>query len=163
MALRLPTLRERTGDLPILVNHFLTPEWKIAPDAMAALERYPWPGNIRQLINVIDRGKIMADDHTIRLSELPSEISNYVGTAPAAAVVTAGHNHETPKPDDLRTVERAHVLEVLKREHGNKARAARALGVTRRSLYRLLERHGIRSDDPGEYGSAQTSSDELHS
>lgn len=160
MALRLPPLRERAGDIPILVNHFLTPDWRIAADAMATLERYPWPGNIRQLINVIDRGKIMADDQTIRLSELPSEIATYAGSVPIAA---PSANREAPKTDDLRTVERAHVVEVLRREHGNKARAARALGVTRRSLYRLLERHGLRADDPTELGSAPTSPDELHS
>jgi len=160
MALRLPPLRERVGDIAILVKHFLTSEWQIEPEALAALERYPWPGNIRQLINVIDRGKIMADDHTIRRSELPSEIVNYSGSAPVAEPVA---DREVPKPDDLRTVERAHVIEVLRREHGNKARAARALGVTRRSLYRLLERHGIRGDDPAEYGSVQTSPDDSRS
>lgn len=162
MALRLPPLRERTGDIPILIHHFLTQEWRITPEALAALERYPWPGNIRQLINVIDRGKIMADDHTIRISELPAEIATY---APAACEATpvAVPGHEAPRPDDLRAVERAHVLEVLRREHGNKARAARALGVTRRSLYRLLERHGIRGDDASDAVANPLSTDGAHS
>src|SRR5712691_10779221 len=60
MSLDLPPLRVRAGDIPLLVNHFLGSNWQIAPDALQALEAYNWPGNIRQLINVIERAKILA-------------------------------------------------------------------------------------------------------
>jgi DNA-binding NtrC family response regulator len=136
MSLELPPLRKRIGDIPILVRHFLSTEWQIQPAAMAAIERYEWPGNIRQLINSLDRAKIMADDHVIGLADLPAEVAETPATSAAGATSVIG--------DDLAGLERAHIVEILNRESGNKARAARALGVNRRSLYRLLEKYDIR-------------------
>ena len=103
---------------------------------MHAIEHYEWPGNIRQLINAIDRAKILADDQMILLDDLPHEV-----TASKSDVDQPGLD----STDDLSAMERSHVIEILNRERGNKARAARALGVSRRSLYRLLEKYGLRS------------------
>lgn len=136
MSLQLPPLRERTGDIPLLIRHFLGSEWKIEPEALQALERYRWPGNVRQLINVLERAKILADDHEILVDELPQEI---LADNPEVATV------EAPVSDELAALQRAHVVEILARERGNKARAARALGVNRRSLYRMLEKYAILS------------------
>jgi DNA-binding NtrC family response regulator len=141
MSFELPPLRRREEDIPLLIDHFLKPDWRIEPEARAALERFSWPGNVRQLINVLERGKILADDGTIRVRDLPAElvagpVGNATGHAPGA-----GQNGVPP--DNLAMVERAHVVEVLRRERGNKARAARALGVNRRSLYRLVEKFAI--------------------
>lgn len=134
LSLELPPLRQRGDDVSLLVEHFLGSEWKIEPEAMRALRRYPWPGNVRQLINAIDRAKILADDKLIRLDDLPHEVADSLSIA-----------REQPQQaeDGLASVERAHVLEILKRENGNKSCAARALGVNRRSLYRLLEKYNI--------------------
>jgi len=141
LALNLPTLRERAGDIPLLVQHFLGSEWKIEPEALTALERYRWPGNVRQLINTLERAKILADDHMVLLDDLPQDI-----VREAEATAEGGQAaSEAPISDELAALQRSHVLEVLKRERGNKARAARALGVNRRSLYRMLERYGIQS------------------
>ncbi|MEX0679164.1 MAG: sigma-54 dependent transcriptional regulator [Pirellulales bacterium] len=143
MSLNLPPLRERQGDIPLLVRHFLGDEWTIAPAAMQALEAYHWPGNVRQLVNAIERAQIMSDDKCIGVEALPREI---VGA-------TAGKSKlESPRPDGefLADIERAHILEVLTRERGNKARTARALGVNRRSLYRLLEKYSIQLQESGE-------------
>ncbi len=74
MSLKVPPLRERAGDIPLLVNRFLGPEWRIESVAMEALEQYAWPGNIRQLINAIERGKILADDGEILLEDLPEVV-----------------------------------------------------------------------------------------
>jgi DNA-binding NtrC family response regulator len=134
MSLHLPPLRERSGDIPLLVRHFLGPDWKIEPEAMQALERYRWPGNVRQLINAVERAKILADDQEILVDDLPPEV---LAENPAVTAV------EAPVSDELAALQRAHVLEILNREKGNKARAARALGVNRRSLYRMLEKYGI--------------------
>jgi len=137
MSLELPPLRERTGDIPLLVQHFLGPGWDIEPEAMARIEAYSWPGNVRQLINAIERAKILADDRVIRLKDLPKEVvQTPVGTAPpaAASVLTT---------DDLATLQRHKIVEVLRREAANKSRAARALGIDRRKLYRLLEKYQI--------------------
>lgn len=139
LSLELPPLRERADDVALLVEHFLGSEWKIDPEALKAIRKYPWPGNVRQLINAIDRGKILADDHLIRLDDLPHDVAD---------ALCANHEHVTPSDDDLASVERAHVLEILKRERGNKSCAARALGVNRRSLYRLLEKYNIDPANP---------------
>jgi DNA-binding NtrC family response regulator len=93
---------------------------------------------VRQLINVLERAKILADPPTIDMINLPDELvraglPNVRDTAQAT--------------DDLAAIERTHVLDVLRREGGNKARAARALGIDRRSLYRLLEKYQVIADN----------------
>ncbi|MBX7168398.1 MAG: sigma-54 dependent transcriptional regulator [Pirellulales bacterium] len=144
MSLMLPPLRQRQGDIPALVRHFLGTEWQIEPQALAALEAYPWPGNVRQLINAIERAKIMADDCVVRSIDLPAEI--VVAHAPAAASASSSTLPSAAAPGDhLADIQRAHVVEILRREGGNKARAARALGINRRSLYRLLDKYGLHS------------------
>ncbi len=144
MSLQLPPLRERRGDIPLLVKRLLGDEWTVEPQAMQALEAYRWPGNIRQLFNALERAQIMSDGKRIRLEDLPHEVfavANAAGTSAAPGTAVA------VETDQLTEVQRAHVLEILHRERGNKARAARALGINRRSLYRLLEKYGI--DDSG--------------
>lgn len=133
MSLDLPPLRQRTGDVSLLATKFLGSQWHIEPQAMAALESYSWPGNVRQLINVIERAKILADGTVVRFHDLPVEVRS--PSTPSRGLDGAA--------DKLEDIERVHVAEVLEREQGNKARAARALGVSRRSLYRLLEKYGL--------------------
>lgn len=134
MSLELPPLRERAGDVPLLVNHILGAGWEIEPDAMEALTRYSWPGNVRQLINALERAKILCESETIRLKDLPREV-----------VLRTSSSVETPlaATDDLGAIQRCKVVEVLRREAGNKSKSARALGVDRRKLYRLLEKYSI--------------------
>jgi transcriptional regulator with PAS, ATPase and Fis domain len=135
LSFELPPLRCRTGDIPLLVNRFLGDAWQIDPDVMRALERYAWPGNVRQLINVLERAKILADPPNIQVVDLPPELLRAEST-----VECAERNHMA---DDLASIEKAHVLEILSREGGNKTRAARALGIDRRSLYRLLDKYRL--------------------
>ena len=137
MSLELPPLRERAGDIPLLVERFLGNEWEIDDEALRLLEAYPWPGNIRQLINAIERAKIMSDDFIIHASALPHEIAQ-PEQGSGLSLMDAG--------DELAAIEKAHVIEILKREGGNKAHAAKALGINRRSLYRLLDKYGIRHE-----------------
>lgn len=144
MSLNLPPLRERTADIPLLVKHFLGPGWKIEPEAMQAIEHYRWPGNVRQLINALERAKILADDQEILLDDLPHEVIDNAESASPGETRAA----EAPMSDELAALQRAHVLEILNRERGNKARTARALGVNRRSLYRMLEKYGIHGSEP---------------
>jgi DNA-binding NtrC family response regulator len=134
MSLELPPLRERAGDVPLLVRHFLGPGWEVDPDVLPILERYHWPGNVRQLINALERAKILADENLIRARDLPHEI-------------TASAPHDSPPTvqdvDDLATIQRVKIVEVLRRVGGNKTHAAKALGIERRKLYRLLEKYQI--------------------
>jgi DNA-binding NtrC family response regulator len=138
MSLELPTLRERKGDIPLLVERFLGPGWQIEQEARERLESFPWPGNVRQLINALDRAKIMADDNTIRLKDLPKEVAS--APPPGAA---AGARDIAPPADDLASIQRQKIVEVLRRVSCNKSRAAKVLGIDRRKLYRLLERFSI--------------------
>jgi DNA-binding NtrC family response regulator len=135
----LPPLRERRQDIPELVAHFLTTRqvgpapYAIAPEALEALKRYDWPGNVRELANVLERAQILAEGHVISPDDLPDSI---LSAAPTA-FVSGGD------PRYLHEVERAHVAAVLQEEKGNKVQAAKVLGVSRRALYRLIEKYGL--------------------
>lgn len=141
ISIDLPPLRVREADKDLLIDFCLGCKWELEPEARIALQNYSWPGNVRQLINALDRAMILADDGTITLDDLPREIAQ-----------TGSHSvMASPSADELQmnlsAVERAHLVAVLKKEKGNKARAARALGIHRRKLYRLIERFQIKSDD----------------
>ena len=102
---------------------------------MNALRHYSWPGNVRELHNVIERASILADGDQVTLSELPHQISNL----PPDALIAASIGDT----DNLEDRERLHVQRVLNRENWNRNRTAAALGVNRRSLYRLIQKHGL--------------------
>lgn len=133
LTIQLPPLRERTGDIPLLVAHFAGDDWKVDPEVIPALSRYSWPGNVRQLSNAIERAKILAEDDRICVENLPPEILQCASQESTPASGAA----------DLEDLTRQHVLDTYSRCKENKARTARALGIGRRSLYRLLEKYGI--------------------
>ncbi len=137
LTIQLPPLRQREGDLPKLVEHLTGHEWHLDPEVIPTLQRYSWPGNVRQLQNALDRAKILADDDRIRAENLPPEIVDSAHSRPAAATTDV----------DLDTLTREHVLETYRRHSSNKARTARALGIGRRTLYRLLEKYEIADTD----------------
>jgi len=132
----MPPLRQRKSDIPLLVDHFLekfsndtgkTVKY-VTPEAMNLLMNYPWPGNIRELSNAIQYGMIKCRGSSLNAEHLPPEIS---GHQDALSVNKPGR-----KPalnDEL-------VKDALKRVGGNKARAAKLLGVSRTTLYRYLEK-----------------------
>jgi len=139
VSIYLPPLRERRGDIAELVEHFLATRQirplrsRVDADAMKALLAYSWPGNVRELANVLERAQILAEDHVIAREDLPE---NVVSAAPASAA-------EPGDPRHLSEVERRHVQAVLQEEKGNKVHAARVLGISRRSLYRLIEKYHL--------------------
>lgn len=141
MSLVLPPLRDREGDASLLIDHLLGADWEIEIGARNALMRHSWPGNVRQLINTIDRATVLADDNIVTLDDLPVDIVEG----------TSAIDDSTPQPisDSVRLdeIEKAHIVEVLEREKGNKAQAARQLGIHRRKLYRLLERYDLHKPD----------------
>jgi DNA-binding NtrC family response regulator len=135
VAIPVPPLRDREDDLPFLVEHFLGGGCVLDAEARRAVGRYRWPGNVRQLKNALDRAKVLCDSGVIHLCDLPAEVAGALDAEPPTRVT-----------DDIATLEREHVLGVLRREGGNKVRTARALGLNRRTLYRMLERweeHGL--------------------
>ncbi len=148
MSLELPPLRNREGDVQLLIDQMLGDKWTIAEDARDVLQHYQWPGNVRQLKNALERAQILAEGHEITIDDLPSEIVD--GTTHGGPDASSVHMQPTrPHVDSprLEDLERAHIVEILKRENGNKASAARVLGIHRRKLYRLLERYHIGSEN----------------
>jgi DNA-binding NtrC family response regulator len=145
--LELPPLRERTGDIALLVDQFLREFrrldgelWSVAPDALALLEGYSWPGNVRELRNVIERAALLARGQTIRASDLGSSLSSDGGVAPAT-------NGKALPSLDLETLERMAIEQALERSGWHQGRASEMLGVSARTLHRKLKTYGLRRPD----------------
>lgn len=144
---KLPSLRERQDDIPLLVRHFLSkkgqelglPDRRISAEAMQQLERYQWRGNIRELENTIERAIILSESETITLQALPRHIT---GTAEQKTPVKEPETPvETglPLKEALRRFELRYIETVLRETEGDKKRAADRLGISLASLYRKLE------------------------
>ncbi len=143
--IHLPSLRERLSDIPLLVEYFLDkfkelykrPNIKISNDALNYLTRYHWPGNIRELENVIERAVVLALSDTIEIHDLPNEIIESV---------PAGTNLITTTDTlagALRKAERKIILDALDRHNWNRQMTARALGISRTSLFRKMKELNI--------------------
>ena len=140
MTIQLPPLRARGDDVRLLAAHFAGEGWEFEPECRRAIEAYHWPGNVRQLINAIERMKILSDSELLCKSNLPPEV---LGADPSAAHVTYGADV------DLATLTRARIVQALQETQGNKLRAAQALGVNRRSLYRYIDKYQIQPSEMG--------------
>ncbi len=141
VTIRLPALRQRREDIPALVASFLKPPapsshartLNVSPEAMAALVAYEWPGNIRELSNVLERATLLANSDTLTPDLLPEEVR-----ASARTTLPLSDNDES-----LEAAERRHIAQVLAR-HPTLDTAAKALGVDPSTLYRKRERYGLR-------------------
>ncbi|MEM9413713.1 MAG: helix-turn-helix domain-containing protein, partial [Planctomycetota bacterium] len=110
-------------------------DWTIVPEVMEKLTSYSWPGNVRQLQNAIERAKVLAEDDKIELKNLPAAIVD--------SKVTLANEIDTQNVSDLETLNKLHVVQTYERCDKNKTKTAKALGINRRSLYRLLEKFDI--------------------
>lgn len=146
VGIRMPPLRKRRGDLPLLANHFArlfaTRNGKrfigITSQAMACLENWAWPGNVRELENVLERAIILMPGEYIGERELPESIAKAPGIRPIASQSRKTESDATPT---LEEVERQVILETLRRFNNNKTEAAKALGITRKTLHAKLNRY----------------------
>jgi two-component system, NtrC family, response regulator AtoC len=147
----LPPLRDRPGDLPLLVEHFVQKYAQssgkavrgIEPAALAALTSYPWPGNVRELENVIERALILARGSQLSAADL--DFGRRVGTVPVAAppVTDAAPEGGRSLYKRLSEQERNEIVAAVERAQGNIAHAARALGINRSTLYYRMRKHGL--------------------
>jgi len=141
VALRLPPLRERREDIPLLAQHFLemfaaknrSPVKGFSPQAMDRLIRCEWPGNVRELMNAVERAVVLARADYLTAEDFPA-----VGPVPPAAAPPAA---DAGMP--LSAVERTVILDTLAAAGGNKSEAARRLGITRRTLHKKLKTYGV--------------------
>lgn len=143
--LDLPPLRERKEDIPLLVAHFLKEYNRrrkrsvgsVSEAAMRLLQDYSWPGNIRELENVIERAVILCDGKTIEPWDFPF----------TSARTRASEVAEAPAEGTLEDIEKAHIKRVLRQVGGHRSRAAQALGVDRKTLRAKIRRYGIEAPD----------------
>ena len=135
--IELPALRDRREDIPLLVNHFVQKFsremnkriTRVAPQAMALLQQYPWPGNIRELENAVERAMVVSQEPEIREQDFTLK-----NNKAAAAPMTDGRT--------LDEIEKAHILRVLDDCGGNQTRAAEALDIDRVTLHHKLKKYG---------------------
>jgi len=148
----LPPLRERLGDIELLATSFLEKYSRdtvkgFEPEAMIALASYRWPGNVRELQNVVERACALAEGEMITLAELPAHFRPSAGsvdeTHPAESS-SAGMTLKEAKERWIGQLEASYVADLLQRENGNVSEAARKAGVDRKTLHRLLNKHGLR-------------------
>jgi PAS domain S-box-containing protein len=142
VSLRLPPLRERDEDIPLLVQHFIEKfnketgkqVSKVHPDAMDILLDYAWPGNVRELENAIGHAFVHCRGDIIQPEHLPQDIydAGPAGTETALKML-----------ESLEEVEKAAIVEMLKRSKGNRTRAAKRLGIGRSSLWRKMKKYGL--------------------
>ena len=130
--MRLPALKERTGDVPLLVNRYLREFGgkSVSPDAMRLLEAYQWPGNVRELRNAVEKMCVLSSSGEIGVDDVPGEMKRDV---PMTLSVSG----------TLGETEKAKILAVLEEVGGNRTKAAERLGISRRTIYRKLEEYGL--------------------
>ena len=147
--IRLPALRERSDDIPLLADYYLNHfaqkykrDLTISDHDMNALCQYSWPGNVRELAHAIERAVILTEDDTL-------DITSVVGNSAAPSTHSASQSTEDINNQlqydtfDLETLEQRTVRAALKHHQGNVSHAAKALGLTRGAMYRRLEKYGL--------------------
>jgi len=169
LSLHMPPLRQRGEDIPVLAGFFLKKfqrEMQIAEgdlnfstDGLAALGSYPWPGNVRELISRVREAVIMSDKPTITAMDLslPAQNPGAAASLPLAGTDSDANPAGQPAPaasqsavtlDDARAkMEIDLIMTTLARNNNNVSRSANALGVSRVTLYRLMEKHNLRQGD----------------
>ncbi|WP_419787109.1 sigma-54-dependent transcriptional regulator [Pseudodesulfovibrio sp.] len=142
--IHLPALAERKEDVPLLANHFLETfnarfgknVQSISPQAMEVLTQYNYPGNVRELENIVQRAVALAEGEVIGVRELPSDLLNL-----------AFSNFGTPGLLPLEEVEKRHIQRVLDATGGNKGLASSILGIPRTTLWRRIKKFGLETDE----------------
>ncbi|MDX9980755.1 MAG: sigma 54-interacting transcriptional regulator [Lentisphaeria bacterium] len=167
LPLRLPPLRERPGDIPILVHAFLhrlaRPDTRVSPEAMRFLAAHPWPGNVRELENAIEAALVIAED-TIRPEHLPPRIAPDPRQPPPFPAAMEPATPDFPPPaaetaapvpdihfqegsasldDTLAAIERKYLIDALEKANGVQVEAARILGIKERSLWHRIKKYNL--------------------
>lgn len=144
ITIQLPPLSERNGDVPLLAYHFLSKKSQtlnkdiqvIDQEAVDLLCQYSWPGNIRELENIIERAVVLSTGPSIRISDLPEYISN---------LSVEVYRHPSSPVPTLEDQEKNYIKWVMKKCDGNKTKAAGMMGIDRVSLWRKIKRFKIES------------------
>ncbi|MCC7178582.1 MAG: sigma-54-dependent Fis family transcriptional regulator [Acidobacteria bacterium] len=157
--IRLPALRERPGDVPLIAEHFLArltremgkPLEGFSAEAMAALESYQWPGNVRELENVVERAVALEQGRRVELATLPEHIQAGRPATPLREIVPAGAPAPPSLPEmgfnlehHLQEIERQHLERALRQAGGVQTHAAELLGLSFRQFRYLAKKYGLK-------------------
>ena len=150
--MRVPPLRERQGDIPLLAEHFMArfaeqmrkPVSAISGGAMALLTQYGWPGNIRELENAIERAVALERTPTILPDSLPEQLNNRVTEAPTASQAEAFPDAGFDLERHVQGIEREYIAEALRRAGGVKVKAAELLGMSFRSFRYYTKKYNLK-------------------
>ena len=152
IAIRVPPLRRRVEDVPLLVEYFAAHFARryqkalegVSPEAMRVLMDYAWPGNVRELQNILARAVILSKGPRLVPEDLPDKLRG--AARPAGPVPAGGLGELPPEGLTLKDMETELIINTLKQSQGNKTQAARMLGISRKGLYEKMQRLGIRGD-----------------
>jgi Nif-specific regulatory protein len=152
VSLRLPPLRERPEDIPILARHLLEraceevkrPPLSLDADALGLLERYRWPGNIRELANVVERAAVLCPGAVIEPADLPPEVRAGASAGASLPDGLAPPDGKTPLAAEVAAFKRRRIEQALAAAGGNQSRAAELLGLRQSNLSRLMRALGMR-------------------
>ncbi len=158
--IKLPPLSERRSDIPLLVNHFLKKFNKrlnksieeVTPEALAALQEYNWPGNIRELENVIERTVLLTSGSRITLQDLPSELLQHNKGSSTSVYIPPAIDYDMSIPlptlwrQQKERLEREMITRALEQTVGNVTKAAGKLGISRKSMQKKMKELGLRED-----------------
>ncbi len=136
--IRVPALKERVKDIPLLLEYFLSiysrkykkGKFKVNQSTITKLQKYEWPGNIREFQHAVERAIILSDDKTLHFSDFTSD-------------KILSRRNEIKDTFNLDEMEKRYILRAIKKNNGNITHAAKDLGITRTALYRRLEKHGL--------------------
>ncbi|MBN1561737.1 hypothetical protein JW998_15910 [candidate division KSB1 bacterium] len=138
----MPPLRQRYGDIPLLISEFIrtlsdeygTSVSKVSPDVLNVFQTYDWPGNIRELKNILNRAVLMCDSDTIKMEHLPQRFSKWSGVQPTISFKIG---------TSLEEIEHQMILRALEVTNNNRTAAAELIGTSRRAIYNKLKKHHI--------------------
>jgi DNA-binding NtrC family response regulator len=141
LSLRVPPLRDRLADIPLLATHFLgryaaqynRGNLRFSPSALRKMLSYSWPGNVREMEGLLHRAVVFGTGGTVEASDIELPMAAGAARAPAASA----------KDDAMGEFERGYLVNLLAEHHGNVSHSARAAGKDRRTFQRLLRKHGI--------------------
>jgi DNA-binding NtrC family response regulator len=166
--LRIPPLRERKQDIPLLAAHFLERMSRetgtthtLSDDALRTLVDYDWPGNVRELENSLDRACTLSSGPVLHLADLPTQLQNFHlqnrRPVQVAATTLGAPGSSRPPVLPLAQLEKQAILETLRKLNGDKLLAARLLGIGKTTLYRKLKEYGIGAPDTEEHVASEDS------
>jgi transcriptional regulator with PAS, ATPase and Fis domain len=149
LPVQLPSLREREGDIPLLVKHFLVLHGlrkgkraaRVEPEAMAVLESYRWPGNVREVENLVERLIVLNEDGVIRINELPDYVVQHGSSEQSTAAALPASGMDLDRY--LEKIENGFICQALERARGNKTVAAGMLNLNRTTFIERLRKKGL--------------------